>query len=81
MGGVSCYGAWLIEILIIGMFSLMIISLEWEEYLVMGHVQTIGKINAIVTLRAGPPPLHSRLFGEARYFYQTLASGKGSTLQ
>ena len=22
----------------------------------MGHVQTIGKINAIVTLRAGPPP-------------------------
>ena len=61
MGGVSCYGAWLIEILIIGMFSLMIIliSLEWEEYLVMGHVQTIGKINAIVTLRAGPPLLTS----------------------
>ena len=25
----------------------------------MGHVQTIGKINAIVTLRAGPPLLMS----------------------
>ena len=81
-------------------------------------VQTIfGKINVIVTLRAGPPlkvmdfisynffyshsliqyylytpsqqyqliayykTLRDRLVGEARYLYQTLASGKGSTPQ